>query len=253
MNVLTSIGTVFNREVRGKLRTPWPYVESMLDPLLLLALFGPLVAGLGGIPGVPTTSTAQWFVPGILVIMTFSTSAFIGAGLQEEMHAGSLERMLVTPVSRLALLIGRVLRVVVIVMVQAVVVVAITVPFGLRVHLDGLVIAVLQLAVLAAVLGVVSLGAGLMLKNAYAFWGVVTIFYTPVIITSGALLPMDLAPDWLFAISRINPLAHVVEAQRSLFVGDLADPTVLLGFGVALAFGALGALMGMRAMNRIAE
>lgn len=45
----------------------------------------------------------------------------------------------------------------------------------------------------------------------------------------------------------------MVEAQRSLFVGDLADPTVLLGFGVALTFGALGALLGMRAMNRIAE
>src|SRR5690554_979707 len=114
MNMLTSVGTVFDRELRAKMRTPWPFVESFVDPLLLLVLFGPLVAGLGAVPGMPTHDTAQWFVPGILVLMTFSTSAFIGSGLQEERQAGSMERMLVTPVSRLALLVGRVLRVTVI-------------------------------------------------------------------------------------------------------------------------------------------
>ncbi|AYY13074.1 ABC transporter permease [Actinobacteria bacterium YIM 96077] len=251
MNMVTSTATVFTREVRSKIRTPWPFVESLVDPLLLLVLFGPLVAGLGGVEGLPSGDTTQWFVPGILVVMTFSTSAFIGSGIQEERQAGALERMLVTPVSRLAMLLGRVLRVVVIVAVQTVVVMAITIPFGLDVFPVGFAVAVAQLAVLAGALGVVSLAAGLALTNAYAFWGMVTIFYTPVIVTSGALLPMDLAPDWLYAVSRINPLAHVVEAQRSLFVGDVADPAVALGFGVAFAFGVAGALIGTRALNRV--
>lgn len=251
MNLTTSTMTVFTREVRSKIRTTWPIVESLVDPLLLLVLFGPLVAGLGGLPGMPGGTTAQWFVPGILVIMTFSTSAFIGAGVQEERQGGALERMLVTPVSRVSMLLGRVLRVVVISVVQAVVVVAITIPFGLDVFPGGVGVALVQLGVLAAVLGVLSLAVGLVLQNAYAFWGVVTIFYTPIIVTSGALLPMDLAPDWLFAVSRINPLAHVVEAQRALFVGELADPAVALGFVVALAFGVAGMVAGTRAMNRL--
>jgi ABC-2 type transport system permease protein len=109
MSVLTATGAVFARETRAKIRTPWPYVEAVADPLLLLVLFGPLVAGLGQLSGMPA-DTVQWFAPGILVLMAFTTSAFIGAGLQEEREAGALERMLVTPVSRFALLAGRVLR-----------------------------------------------------------------------------------------------------------------------------------------------
>lgn len=251
MNLLTSIGTVSDREIRAKIRTPWPFVEALADPLLLLVLFAPLVAGLGNVPGLPDTATTQWFVPGMLVLMAFTTSAFIGSGLQEERQAGSMERMLVTPVSRLALLFGRVVRVAVIVAIQSVVVVAATVPFGLRVHLDGMLVAILQLAVLASALGVGSLAVGLVLKNAYAFWGVVTIFYTPIIVTAGALLPMDLAPGWLYAVSRVNPLAHVVEGQRALFVGDLTDPSIALGFAVPLAVGVVAALAGVRAMNRL--
>ncbi|NED98797.1 ABC transporter permease [Phytoactinopolyspora halotolerans] len=251
MTLLNSTSSVLDRELRAKLRTPWPYIEALADPLLLLILFAPLVAGLGDVPGLPSTDTVQWFVPGMLVLMTFTTSAFIGSGLQEERQAGSFERMLVTPVNRAALLLGRVLRVVTIVAVQAVVVIAATVPFGLKLHPDGILVAIVQLAVLAAALGIASLVTGLVLKNAYAFWGVIAIFYTPIIVTSGALLPMDLAPDWLFAISRINPLAHVVEAQRHLFIGDLADPSIVLGFVVALAVAAIGLAIGTRAMNRI--
>jgi ABC-2 type transport system permease protein len=251
MNLLVATGAVFNREFRAKIRTPWPLIESLADPLLLLVLFGPLVAGLGTIPGMPADNTIQWFVPGILVLMVFMTGAFIGSGLQEERAAGSFERMLVTPANRLALLLGRVLRVVIVVLIQAIVVVVATVPFGLEVHVRGLVVGAALLAVLAAALGIGSLAVGLMLQNAYAFWGVMTLAYTPIIITSGAMLPMNLAPDWLFAISRVNPLAHVVEAQRSLFAGDLSNPAIFWGFAVALAFGALAAYAGTRAMRRI--
>lgn len=251
MTLLTATGTVLNREFRAKLRTPWPYIEAIADPVLLLVLFGPLVAALGGMPGMPTTGTTQWFVPGMLVLMVFTTSAFIGAGFQEERSSGALERMLVTPVNRFALLAGRVLRVAVIVIIQSTVVVLACVPFGLQLPPGGTLLALLQLTALAAALGIASLTVGLALKNSYAFWGVVSIVYTPIIVTSGALLPMELAPGWLFAISRINPLAHVVEGQRALFAGDLAHPAVLLGFAVTLLFGSIGAVLGTRAMRRL--
>lgn len=244
-------GSVFARDLRSKIRTPWPYVESLADPVLLLVLFGPLLAGLGELPGMPAGGTLQWFAPGILVLMAFSTSAFIGAGLQEERQVGSLERMLVTPLHRVALLAGRVLRVVVTVLIQTVVVVLATIPFGLDVPVLGALVALVQLGMFAAALGVASLAVGLMLKDAYAFWGVVTLVYTPIIVSSGALLPMEVAPTWLYAVSRINPLAHTVEAQRLLFAGDLFHPSVLLGFAATLALGLVGTVLGTRAMARI--
>lgn len=249
--VLAGTGSVFTRELRSKIRTPWPYVESLADPVLLLVLFGPLLAGLGRIPGMPAGDTLQWFAPGILVLMAFSTSAFIGAGLQEERQLGSLERMLVTPLPRVALLAGRVLRVVVTVLIQAVVVVLATIPFGLDVSLLGALVALVQLGMFAAALGIASLAVGLMLKDAYAFWGVVTLFYTPIIVSSGVLLPMEVAPSWLYAISRVNPLAHTVETQRLLFAGDVFHLSVLFGFAAAVALAVVGTVLGIRAMARI--
>ncbi|KIH96716.1 hypothetical protein LP52_23370 [Streptomonospora alba] len=251
MSLLTDTGAVFVRDTRSKLRTPWPYMESMADPLLLLMLFGPLVAALGGIPGIPAGNTMQWFVPGMLVLMVFTTSAFIGAGFQEERGSGALERMLVTPVNRFALLAGRVLRVVVVVVIQAAVVALATVPFGLRLPPIATPLALLQLAVLAAALGTVSLAVGLALKSSYAFWGVVSLVYTPIVVTSGALLPMELAPGWLFAISRVNPLAHAVEGQRALFAADVTSTAALLGFAVPLLFGLVGAVLGTQSMRRV--
>lgn len=251
MSLLTATHAVFDRDVRAKLRTPWPYVETMADPLLLLVLFGPLVASVGELPGMPETDTVQWFVPGMLVLMAFATSAFIGAPFQEERASGALERMLVTPVSRTALLAGRVLRVALMVFVQALIVIAVTVPFGLRPEWAGLPIALLQLVTLTAALATVSLAVALTLKNSYAFWGVAALAYTPVIVTSGVLLPMQVAPDWLFVLSRINPLSHVVEGQRAVFAGELTDPSVFWGFAVSLLIGFLGAVLGTRAMGRI--
>lgn len=251
MSMLTGTGPVFARELRSKIRTPWPYLESLADPVLLLALFAPLLAGLGDLPGMPGGGTMQWFAPGILVYMAFTTGAFIGSGIQEERQGGSLERMLVTPLGRFALLAGRVLRVVVVVLIQTVVVVLATIPFGLRVPVVGALVALLQLGAFAAALGIASLAVGLTLKDAYAFQGLITIAYSPVVLTSGALLPMDMAPGWLYAISRINPLAHAVEAQRALFAGELLDVSVLLGFAAALALGLVGTVLGTRAMGRI--
>lgn len=250
MSILTGTAPVFERDIRAKLRTPWPYVEAMADPLLLLVLFLPLVSAIGPMPGVPTDSL-QWFVPGILVMMVFVTSAFIGAGVQEERASGALERMLVTPVGRFALLAGRVLRVMVIVLVQALVIVAVTIPFGLEVPIVGAVLAVVLLAALAASLGIASLAVGLLLKNAYAFWGVVSIVYTPIIVTSGVLLPMEIAPGWLYALSRINPLAHVVDGQRALFAGDYTNPGIVLGLAVAAVLGIVGGVAGTRAMQNL--
>ena len=236
--------------MRAKLRTPWPYVESLADPLLLLLLFAPLAGAVGAAPA-SASSTMQWFVPGMLVIMTFSTAAFIGAGIQEERAAGSLERLLVTPTHRTAILTGRVLRVIATVLVQALVIVAVTAPLGLRVPVAGALLAAVELAALAAGLALLSLAAGVGLRNAYAFWGVVTLIYTPLIVTSGALLPMQVAPDWLYALSRANPMAHTVDAQRALFAGDLTDPSIASGLLVSLAMAALGIVLGVRAMGRL--
>src|SRR5918998_4683863 len=141
MTTLTAdIRTVFSRELRPTLRQPFTIIISMVQPLVFLALFAPLL------PDIDGGSALQWFVPGIVVMSCLFATSMTGSNLLFEIQTGSHERMLVTPLRRPALLIGRALKEIVPVIVQAAVIVAICLPFGFRVHLAG---ALVGLAILA--------------------------------------------------------------------------------------------------------
>ena len=72
----------------------------------------------------------------------------------------------------------------------------------------------------------------------------------PLLLLSGVLLPMSLAPNWLRHLSQINPLTHVVDATRALFRGDFANGDVLWGIVVTIALAALLAAWGTRTFQR---
>ncbi len=72
----------------------------------------------------------------------------------------------------------------------------------------------------------------------------------PLMILSGMLLPLDAAPQWMRALATANPLTHVVNAERDLFAGQLATTNVGWGFAAALLTAAIGALVGIRSLNR---
>ena len=98
------------RELRPVLHDPFSLVFGMIQPLVFLALFGPLLVGsLGGRPA-RRASVWQWFVPSILVMTALFGTSTAGANLLFEFQTGAHERLLVTPLSRPSLLIGRALK-----------------------------------------------------------------------------------------------------------------------------------------------
>src|SRR5690349_14286944 len=121
--------TVFARESRPLVRDPFSVVFSLVQPLVFLGLFGPLLVGASG---GDVAATLQWFVPGILVMVALFGTASTGANLLFEMQTGSHERTLVAPLSRSALLVGRALKEVVPLVIQGTIVVLVAVPFGFR-------------------------------------------------------------------------------------------------------------------------
>lgn len=107
------VGIVFAREFAPVPRQPFELVFAMVQPLLFLLLFGSLLTGSGA-------GVWQWFVPGVLIMMCVFGPMMAGYSLLVELLNGSLERLLVTPLSRPAMLAGRVLKEFVILLVQAV-------------------------------------------------------------------------------------------------------------------------------------
>ncbi|GAA2859502.1 transport permease protein [Actinoplanes cyaneus] len=241
-SLVTDTRVVFSRELRPVLRSPFSIVFSMVQPLFFLALFAPLL---------PDDTSLQWFVPGIIVMSCLFGTSMTGSNLLYEIQTGSHERMLVTPLRRPALLIGRALKEIVPMLVQAVLIVLACLPFGFRLHPLGAVLGLLILAGFCVGLGALSYTLALASKNQeWLFWTVQQTLLFPLLLLAGVLLPIDDGPAWLRFLSKINPMTYVVNAERALFDGDVWSRAAGYGLIAALAVALLGLLTGVRAMRR---
>ena len=240
----TDIRTVFSRELRPTLRQPFTIIISMVQPLVFLALFAPLL------PEVEGGSALQWFVPGIVVMSCLFASSMTGSNLLFEIQTGSHERMLVTPLRRPALLIGRALKEIVPMVAQAALIVAVCLPFGFRLHLTGAVIGMVILAGFCVGLGALSYTLALASKNQeWLFWTVQQTLLFPLLLLAGMLLPIDGGPGWLQTMAKFNPLTYVVDAERALFQGEIWAATTVTGAISAAGVAVLGLAVGVRAMK----
>src|SRR5262249_4469535 len=130
MRTLYETLLIARRQLRKLLRNPVWVVFGLLQPILYLAFFGPLVQAIAE-KAFPKGDGWSVYVPGLLVQLGLFGTSFVGFGLIAEWRMGVIERMRVTPVSRLALLMGRVLVDALPVSVQAIVLVAGCLPFRL--------------------------------------------------------------------------------------------------------------------------
>jgi ABC-2 type transport system permease protein len=246
METLRDTQLIFRRQLQLALRNPVWVIIGLSQPVLYLAFFGPLLSGMAGMPGFPPGNAWQVYVPGLLVQLGLFGSAFVGFAIIGEWRLGIIERMRVTPVSRLALLLGRVLRDVLVLLVQAVVLIVAGVAFGLRAPFLGVLIGLGFVFLLAMSLSSLSYAAGLITKSEDAFAPLLNMIMVPLMLLSGILLPMSLAPDWLNTLSRANPFRYIVEAMRDVFLGNYLTLAVLEGAVVALVLAAVSVLIGTR-------
>ena len=241
-------GIVLARELKPVLRDPFSVVFSMIQPLFFLALFAPL---LSSVTGLGTGSSLQWFVPGIVVMSCLFGASMTGSNLLLEMQTGSHERSLVSPLSRSSLLLGRAMKEIVPVVVQAVVVVAAVAATSFDVHPLGIAVGLLVLSVFCVGLGSLSYALALATRGQdWIFWTVQQTFLFPVLLLAGMLLPVDGGPGWLRTLSQANPLTYIVDAERSLFAGRFDGGLLLQGAAAAVLVAVLGLTVGLRAMAK---
>ncbi|TDD37571.1 ABC transporter permease [Actinomadura sp. KC06] len=250
MKALRDSGVVYAREMVPVLRSPIAIIVTMAQPLVFLLLYGPL---LSNIPGVEGGTPWQWFVPGIIVMLAMFGTMSAGFTLLAEIRSGVHERLLATPLARSALVTGRTLKDVTTLIVQALVIVVLTIPFGFRPDPLGLLAGLALLVVLGVGLGALSYALALAVKRQDGiFWAITQLLLFPLLLLSGTLLPMSLAPSWLDALSSANPLRYIVDAERVLMDGAFTDASVATGPAAALAIAAIGLFLSVRSMRRTA-
>ena len=242
-------GLFFRRKLLETLRQPVWIITGLTTPVLYLALFAPLLRSLGGGPAFPPGHVLDVFVPGIMVLIAFGAGMGAGWPVIWELDSGVIERLRVTPASRLALLLGTVLRDIAMFALPGVVVIAVGAAFGYHVHWGGLALLFLLLALLTAACSATSSALGLNLKQIGSL-AAVTGAQLPLTLLAGVLLPLSLGPTWLRVLGHFNPMYYAVQAARSLAAGSVATATVGVGFGVMAAIAALSVWWGTRAYQR---
>lgn len=249
VQLLRDTWLIFHRSLWLTIRQPTWIVFGMMLPLLYLFLFGPLLEGATRAAGTGTNAF-NWFVPGLLIQIAMFGTAFAGFGLIAELRSGVIERMRVTPMSRAAMLLGRSLRDVVILMFQAILLIVLAIPLGLKVDPAGVAVVLALLALIGLVTAPLSYSAALILKSEDAFAPLVNAVAMPLLLLSGILLPMALAPDWLQFLSSLSPLSHAVDAARSLFNGQWGDPEILIGVGMTTVLAIASVWLAARTFGR---
>ncbi|MEU6146065.1 ABC transporter permease [Streptomyces sp. NPDC047081] len=241
--LLHDTALVYGRYLRQSLRSRFALLFGVLTPLLYLLFFGPLLTGLplGG-----QGSSWQLLVPGLLLQLGLFGASFAGFAIIMEKGQGVVERMRVTPVSRLALLLGRVLRDATVFVFQAVLLVLAAVAMGLRAPLGGVLIGFAFVALLTVSLGSLSYALAMKVHTPQEFAPVVNALTMPSMLLSGLMLPMTLAPGWLDVLSHVMPFRYLVDAVRDAYVGSYGTDHMLYGVLVALGFAVLAVTVGTR-------
>jgi ABC-2 type transport system permease protein len=234
MKTFKDIGLLYKRNFIEALRNGIWVVVGISTPLLYLALFTPLLQKLVGAPGFTTGNALNIFLPGILAFLAFGSGNGPGYSTIYELMEGTVERFRVTPVSRLALLLGPILSNITWLFIFVVCLVLMALPFGFAPDITGLLVSFVLLALILAIMSCFTISIALLTKEISTLAAITNGINLPILLLSGVLLPLSLAPEWENILAHFNPLYYVVEANRVLVSGKIFDGAVGLAFLVTI-------------------
>jgi ABC-2 type transport system permease protein len=238
--MLLAAGTLWTREIVRFYRQPSRIVGALGSPLLFWVLLG---SGLGRsfrAEGAPQGGYLEYFYPGTLALIVLFTAIFSTISIIEDRQEGFLQGVLVAPVPRAAIVLGKVLGSATLALMQTVLFLSLA-----PLTYDGL-----GIATIGRLLGIASLiafglsGLGFLmawrLNSTQGFHAIMNLFLVPMWMLSGALFPASGATGWIQWLMWINPLTYGVSAIRSTIYGHVAigDPSVGLSLIVMSIFGA---------------
>lgn len=243
---------MFVSQLRISLRNGvWLFI-GLFQPICYMLLFAPLLKNLAGAPGFPRGGAYNVFTPGLMIMMAIFGTGFAGFGMIARLREGVIERLRVTPINRLAMLLGIVAVDLLILLVQTGLLVGIGLILGFRPDAGGLLLLLVLLLVGGLMMASCSYSLALLLKDQSALAAAVNLFTLPLLLLSGIMLPLSLAPDVLRNIAKANPFAYAVNAARALVAGHPGDLAVGQAFLILGVLAVLAVYWATRSIRQAA-
>jgi ABC-2 type transport system permease protein len=255
MTLLRHSWSMSLRDLRNLVRQSWWIAISLAQPLVYLLLYSALFKNVAEIPGFEGDSYLDFVVPGIVVMSAMFAGGWGGMGVINDLERGVLDRFLVTPVSRGALIVGRLMQGAIVTVIQSLILIGLA--WAIGADFPGGVLGVLVLIATAVLLttafGGLSLGLALVMRKEESVIGAVQLLLLPLMFLSTVFMQRELMPGWIQDASRFNPADWAVRAGREA-VGANVDWSVVVSYGGSLALFALAAAWlatrGFRAYQR---
>ncbi len=217
---LRTISVVWRRELLQFRHAPARALSSFIQPLLFLFVLG---GGLGSVihPGGGEAKFSTFLFPGVLATSVMFTAVFSGISMIWDRQLGFLREMLVAPVRRGAILIGKCLGGATIATGQSVLLLALCGLVGVPYNPAVLLALVLLMFVGSFAITACGVLIGVRLKQMQAAMPITQLVITPMMFLSGSLFPLSGLPGWLHIATRLNPLTYAVDPMRTVVFAHL--------------------------------
>jgi len=235
------IYTMWLREMKRFLRVKARVVGSLLMPIFFLAFLGLPMSFASQIPVPEGIGYLDFLAPGIVGMTLLFAGTMSGASVIWDKEFGFLKEVLVAPVNRFSVILGRSLGGMTTAIIQALIIVGIAVAMGVKLSsVSGFFLAILVMILTCATFTGFGLIIATKLGNLEGFMAIMNLIVFPIFLLSGALFPIQSMPSWLRYIMYIDPLTYGVDGLRGTLIGISAFPlwldfTVLIAFCLALA------------------
>ncbi|UCH88233.1 MAG: ABC transporter permease [Thermoplasmata archaeon] len=255
---MSDVYTIWLREMIRYVRAKSRIITSLAMPIIWLALLGTALGTMmENSPLLPEgMNYVQYIAPGIIGMAILFTSIFSGISIIFDREFGFLKEILVAPVSRLSIVLGKALGGTTTAMIQGIIMFCLALFFGVSFgselgNAGGIVVTILFMFLIG--LSFVSIGIAIASKveSMEGFQMIMSFLIMPMFFLSGALYPIDVLPGWLKALTYIDPLTYGVDGLRYAIQGSqTAQFPLWVDFGVLSAFSIFALVLGAYLFKR---
>lgn len=244
-DVVSETWELYKRALKKLFRRPIVLYFSLIQPVIWLLLFGQMFNRMISMPGAGaafgTSNYMAFFTPGVIMMTTLFGAGQTGLGLIQDMDSGFLDKLLTTPINRLAIIAGKMGGDLTRMVVQTLLILALALVAG--VHFKTGLLGIFFIVLISGLFGLSLAGINaiiaLQTRNTEATFLIGNFVNLPLMFTSTAMMPKAMLPDWMQTVAALNPVTYGIEGMRGLITTGL-DPNKV--FTSILVLGTIAAI-----------
>jgi ABC-2 type transport system permease protein len=247
VKVLKGLYALWYREFKVFIREKSRVISSIVSPLFFMLVFG---GGLGSIASIPGMSYQTFIYPGFLGMIVLFTSISFGTYIVMDKKIDFLKEVLVTPLSRTTIFVGKVIGGMTDSMIQATFLILIGFLLNVPFTYHSILLTFVILALFSAAMVSLALFIGSFMESPQGFGIISSFIIFPMFLLSGAFYPLTNLPSWMAALTHIDPMTYAVDGLRGVILGTsyfsfTLDLSVLVGFATVMI------ILGTWSFNRM--